>query len=118
MARKLTISTIKSRTKKRLQSLGIYRPEFDDLIEIYADSYLKYTVLSQKIDMESDAISESAAGTAKKNPMITEMENLRKDLLNYSDRLCLNPASYQKLAAPQQADQEGKLADIIKKLGE
>ena len=37
----------------------------------------------------------TAAGNPKKSGIVTAMETLRKDILAYSDRLCLNPKSLE-----------------------
>ena len=67
-----------------MESLGVYRKEFDPLIEIYASMMVQYKATEVTTNSKG-VVSE------KKSPLVQTLETLRKDILSYSDRLCLNP---------------------------
>lgn len=87
--------SIIDRTVKYMKSLGTYKVEYKQVIEIYADMLYQYNILSRKFEEEGfeDTVkTERSAG--KKNPTLASMENLRKDIGVYSDRLMLNAKTY------------------------
>lgn len=119
----MTKKKIKDDTIARMKALGVFKPEFEDAIDTYADLYFQYKNISKQFNKnikneekcKAVIVEYSAAGTAKQAPIIRTLENLRKDLLQYSDRLCLNPRIYQTLNI-QQDIKENNLAAILKKI--
>lgn len=91
MARKIiTAEGFKNQTKKEMKSLGIYKQEFDTIIEIYSGLLEQYTKLNLyyiKNDMNYEVYTES--GGTKKAPIVSTLEILRKDILNYAAQLGL-----------------------------
>ena len=82
-------------TKKAMDSLGVYKPEYDKLIEIYAGLLDQYEMLIVKHKAQDFAPTvTTAADGVKSNPVVKQLETLRKDILAYSDRLCLNPKAF------------------------
>ena len=73
-------SVIRSTTEK-MQILGTYRPEFDDLIARYAEMVEKYSKFAKKVKGDDDISTESAAGTSKLSPMVRVVSDLRRDIL-------------------------------------
>ena len=53
-------------------------------------------------------------GGAKKAPIVATLESLRKDILAYSDRLCLNPKSLENVTAEKTS--KSTLARVLSKL--
>lgn len=87
--------SIIDRTIKYMKSLGTYKVEYKQIIEIYADMLYQYNILSRKFeesDFETTVATERSGG--KKSPILATMENLRKDIGVYSDRLMLNAKTY------------------------
>ena len=95
MAKKAsTKETIAKNTVRDMQVLGVYKPEYDPLINVYADIYSQYLKANKQFEDSGYAYeTETAAGGTKKTAIVSALENLRKDILYYSDRLCLNPKS-------------------------
>lgn len=95
MAKKAsTKETIAKNTIRDMQNLGVYKPEYDPLINVYADIYSQYLRANKSFEEGGFVYeTETAAGGTKKTAMVSALENLRKDILSYSDRLCLNPKS-------------------------
>lgn len=84
--------TIAHNTRVAMKNLGVYRPEYEPLILIFAELSEQYKRLTAEFVKSGYAYSEKTAeGGTKKAPIVATLETLRKDILQYSDRLCLNP---------------------------
>lgn len=95
MAKKATTKeTIAKNTRRDMETLGIYKPEYDPLIDVYADLFSQYLFFMKEFESTGFQYeTETANGGSKKSAIVSTIETLRKDLLAYSDRLCLNPKS-------------------------
>jgi phage terminase small subunit len=112
-----SISVIRKHTINHMKNLGVYKDEYGKIVDIYAELVHQYDVLTQKFE-ESDFKFEvtTAQGGLKKSPIVSTLEVLRKDILAYSDRLCLNPKAKDavKVLVPRRSALEialEKLAD-------
>lgn len=117
MSRRVTTKeTIKRRTIRDMKDLGIHKPQYNRIIDIYAGLVHQY--LRANVEFEEGGYiytEETASGNPKKSSIVSTMENLRKDILQYSDRLGLTPKSFEALKA--EAEQErSTLADVLSKL--
>lgn len=84
--------TIKKNTISDMKKLGTYKPEYDAMIDVYAEIREQYERLTKAFkDSGYKYQEETADGGHKKAPIVATLENLRKDVLTYSDRLCLTP---------------------------
>ena len=114
--RATTKETIKRRTIRDMKDLGIHKPQYNRIIDIYAGLVEQYS--RAVIDFEESGYeyeTETAAGNPKKSSIVSTMENLRKDILQYSDRLGLTPKSFETLTA-ENKDKGSGLASILSKL--
>lgn len=105
-------SVIKSTTEK-MQILGTYKPEFDDLIARYAEMVEKYSKTAKKLKDDEDFSTKSAAGTSKLSPAVRVVSDLRRDILIMEDKLLLTPREYYKVFPPAV---EEKKSDRIKEI--
>lgn len=116
MAVKVTSKeTIKRRTIKDMRDLGIYKPQYNRLIDIYAGLVQQY--LQAVADFEASGYEyevPTGTGSTKKSGIVSTMENLRKDILQYSDRLCLNPKSLETVTA--ETGKTSVLSSVLKDL--
>lgn len=115
MARSPTKESIKRRTIDDMKSLGVHKPEYNRLIDIYSDLVHQYYLAMQ--DFEAGGFqyeTETAAGGTKKSAIVATLENLRKDILAYSDRLCLNPKALETVTA--ETATKSKLASVLSEL--
>lgn len=111
MARKATTKeTIAKNTKNDMKNLGVYKPEYDPLINVYADMMSQYLKANDEF-IEGGYVYEvpTASGNPKKSAIVATLENLRKDILTYSDRLCLNPKSLN--IEPPKKEEKGSPLD-------
>lgn len=87
--------SIKKRTIGYMKELGTYKTQYNQVIEVYADMLYQYNILSKKFEeMDFETMVETERSGGKKSPILTTMENLRKDIGTYSDRLMLNAKTY------------------------
>ena len=93
-------AAIKRETIKLMQSLGVYKPEYDPLIEIYAELREQYAALTREFVQSGYQYQVSTdQGGSKKAPIVAALESLRKDILAYADRLCLSPKALENVTA-------------------
>lgn len=108
--------TIRESTQKAMQKLGTFKPEYLPLIRIYSGLRAEYEKLRKEYDESGFRYAEpSGTGGNKKAPIVATLENLRKDILLYSDRLMLNPKAFSDQKAPQKK-QESPLAAALRGL--
>lgn len=116
MARLPTKETIKRATIADMKKLGVHKPEYNRMIDIYAELVEQYDIIRQEfIDGHYSYEVETDQGGKKKAPIVATLETLRKDILAYSDRLCLNPQS-MKTTKPDGGKKKSKLADALKSI--
>lgn len=107
MANVPTKGTIKRRTIEDMKSLGVHKPQYNRMIDLYAELVFQFLTLNKQFEDEGYQYeSYTAAGGAKKSPIVATLESLRKDILAYSDRLCLNPKSLENVTV----EKKGKSA--------
>ena len=103
-------------TKKAMDSLGVYKPEYDKLIEIYADLLDQYEMLIVKHKAQDFAPTvTTAADGVKSNPVAKQLETLRKDILAYSTALGLNPKAFDSMNI-KPAPMKSKLDNVMELL--
>ena len=107
--------SIKEKVVADMKGLGTYKPEYDALITIYSDLLAQYEQANQKfIASGYQYETETAAGGTKKSAIVATLENLRKDIIAYSDRLCLNPKSVETVTTEQTT--KSKLSSVLSAL--
>lgn len=115
MARVPTKETIKRRTIADMKELGVHKPQYNRLVDIYSELVYQFLKLNDEFEREGYQYeSYTAAGGAKKSPIVATLESLRKDILQYSDRLCLNPKSLENVTA--ETGKKSLLASVLKDL--
>jgi len=107
--------TVKRATIADMKKLGVYKPEYNRLISIYAELVEQYCLLTNEFKLGGYRCEiETGQGGAKKAPIVATLEALRKDILAYSDRLCLNPKALEAVTAEKAA--QSKLAQALQSL--
>src|SRR5690625_3482713 len=115
MAKVPTKETIKRRTITDMKKLGVHKPQYNRIVDLYSELVHQFLTLNQKFEEEGYVFeSFTAAGGAKKAPIVATLESLRKDILAYSDRLCLNPKSLETVTA--ETENKSTLAGVLSKL--
>ena len=83
--------TIKRRTISYMKELNTYKKQYNQLIEVYSDLLLQYYILTKQFeDSGYQVMIQTEKSDGKKSPILATLENLRKDIGTYSDRLMLN----------------------------
>ncbi|EAC6251983.1 terminase [Listeria monocytogenes] len=107
--------SIKERVIQDMKSLGVYKVEYDNIITIYCDLLNQYNDAQEKfIDSNYQYETSTAAGGTKKSAIVATLENLRKDIIAYSDRLCLNPKAIENITTENK--KQSSLADILSEM--
>jgi phage terminase small subunit len=105
--------TIKKNTISDMKKLGVYKPEYDRVIEIYSELCEQYELYTKQLKAQKYKCDEyTAAGGTKKSALISTVETLRKDILAYSDRLCLNPKSLGAITIDKNK-KKSKLTNVL-----
>src|SRR5699024_207781 len=116
MTRRVTTKeTIKRRTIRDMKDLGIHKPQYNRLIDIYAGlvhQYLRAVVEFEEGDYEY--VEMTAAGNPKKSSIVSTIENLRNYVLEYSERVGLNAKSLESITA--ETKEKSGLGEIVSKL--
>lgn len=97
-----TKATIRKQTVAEMKKLGVYKPEYDRIVSIYAGLWEQYYRLMDEYEQDGRyayAVS-TADGGEKKSPLVATIEALRRDILACSDRLMLNPKAERDQKAP------------------
>lgn len=110
-----TKATIKSQTVRDMKKLGVYRPEYDRIIDIYAGLWEQYHRLMKEYDtgQSYQYATSTSDGGEKKSPLVNTIEAVRRDILAYSDRLCINPKAEREGKAPAQG-KASKLEEALR----
>src|SRR5690625_3170966 len=115
MARRiLARDTIRRRTIEDMKKLEVYKKEYRDIIDVYVDAIDDYQIARRGCEGNGrQPERETAAAGTKKSGSVSAIEDLRQDILQYSDRLCLNPNTSKE----QEADKKttSTLADVLSK---
>lgn len=107
--------TVKDQTIRDMKALGIHKAEYNRIIDIYAELVAQYTQISAEFKRGGYQYESSTdQGGSKKSPIVLTLETLRKDILAYSDRLCLNPKALESVTAD--TGSKSKLADVLSRL--
>lgn len=95
-----TKETIKRRTIEDMKKLGVYKPQYNRLIDIYSELVFQFLTLNDEFERGGYRFEvETGLGGKKKAPIVATLENLRKDILAYSNQLCLNPKALENVTA-------------------
>lgn len=91
-----------SQTTRDMESLGIYKSQYDIPIKRYAEMRLQYEVLkSEWIDdgcnITEEYVNKSGATNIRKTAQYTALEMLRKELFEIENTLGLTPKGYKAI---------------------
>lgn len=96
-----------AKVKRQMEALGVYRIEFDPIIKLYCELTKQYAVLSKEFkDNEYRHSLETKDGAKKKDPLVSTLESMRKDILSYASQLGLTPAGLRKINEKVQAQKK------------
>ena len=103
-----TLETIRSNTIIEMRSLGIYKIEYNRVIDVYCSLYKRYLSVNKQIknmDYEGRTV------------LCISEENLRRDILKYANELGLTPTGLKKINEKGMGDKkESALAKALREL--
>ncbi len=96
------ISKIFKKTKKSLEELNIYRPQFEQVVKTYAEMKQQYNMLNRQFYKSGCKIVEeytnkAGATNMRKTALYLAMETMRKDIIYYENQLGLTPVAIKKI---------------------
>lgn len=107
-----------NRIVRYMKNMGTYEPEYRIVIDILAGMLAQYEQFEEEFEDGGGALTEEHTNKAgavneRKKPVYTAMENLRKDIATYSDKLYLNPKAIgdYKTVKP-----DGGLVNVLEEL--
>ena len=106
-----------TKVRQAMESLGVYKKEFDPVIAIYCEMQEQYRELSDRYEKGGYEFSETTASGSKKAPIVTTLESLRRDILAYSSQLGLTPAGLKKIKDDMREEKdENPLAAALREM--
>lgn len=112
MTKRATKETIKRATIADMKALGVYKPQYNRIIDVYSELVEQYGKITEIfVDSKYKFQEITADGGYKKAPIVATLETLRKDILAYSDRLCLNPKAIETVTLEK--PNKSKLAQVL-----
>lgn len=114
-----TKNTIKKQVIKHMKDLGVYKPEYKTTIDIFVGMLHQYETFEEQFEesgykIEEEYTNKAGATNMRKTPLFSAMEKLRMDIATYSNLLCLNPKSLEKVTTEKQ--NKSKLASVLSEL--
>lgn len=79
-----------------MKALGLYKPEFEPILKDYAKLREQYSELTKRFENSNYDYAETTQSGSKKDPIVTTLESLRKDILAYASQLGLTPQGLLK----------------------
>lgn len=111
--------TIVDQTRKYMKAQGTYHISFSRLLSVYGDTLHQFYFLQREWE-ESGYKTHIISGenSVKKNPLVDQLNTLRKDVISLSDRLMLNPKSTAvELSKTNGNSVDNPMAEFLKKSG-
>lgn len=108
-------SAAKKFVKQDMKMLGVYKQEFDGIIDLYSDMVAQYNLAWEEF-LESGCVAEckTKAGGVRKTAALTTMEELRRQIGVYADRLCITPKMHKQEEQKAGSKLEQVFAEIEK----
>ena len=117
MAKPKSKATIKKKTIEDMKALGVYKESYNKMVEIYSEIVEQYNRLTLEFEENGYKYEVSTdQGGTKKSPIVATLETLRKDILAYSDRLCLNPKAIENVTTTKK--KKSALAEALQEMNE
>ena len=116
MARQKT--TIRKQVIENMKELGIYKKEYRATIDIFVDMVHQYEAFTEEFEasgykVQEEYTNKAGATNMRKTPIYSAIEKLRMDISTYSNLLCLNPKSLEKVTT--ESNNASKLASVLSK---
>lgn len=108
--------------KTRMEALGVYKPQYGELIERTAKLYVKLDRLEKQMKQLGDEMlveytNKAGATNLVLNPCIREIEKTYDGLLVHERELGLTPAAMKKISGEIDArKEESPLVKVLKEL--
>lgn len=109
--------------KADMQSLGTYKPEFDRVIEIYAQVYIEYLVIGDQwrrsgYQVTEEYTNKAGATNKQQSTLYKTVQQAREKLQYYESCLGLTPAALKRIneKLDNRAGKGSKLDEVLDKI--
>ena len=102
--------------KKSMVNLGTYKVDFEPTIKITVELVEQYEYFTELFKESGYDYQEQTQTGTKKAPIVTTLESLRKDILQYYAQLGLTPSGLQKLRSVADKKPGSQLGEILRGL--
>lgn len=96
-------------TKADMKVLGIYKPQFDPIINVYAETLYQYNETNKRYLKGGMKNQTKTSGGMKTSPIVGILTNLKKEIITYSDRLGLTPKALDSIKNAQEEEKKTRL---------
>lgn len=114
-----TEESIQQMVTRHMKRMGTHDVSFNRLIKMYARTLRQYYLLDKEWEEQCyRTYIISGESSVKKNPIMDQINTLRKDIMALSDRLMLNPKTMANdLLKNKEDNSENPLLDFLSKNG-
>ncbi len=120
---RLTVRQYQNDIVRKMEAIGVYRPEFEQSITMLAKMLHDYDDTEKSFSDTGAGIvirytNKSGATNAVKNPYYLALEGLRVSILEYLKELGLTPSALKKInEASMKPKRKSALAEALKTIG-
>ena len=104
--------------KRDMEKLGTYKAEFDDAIKIYVHMKVQYDAIFQRWVKGGMKSKVKSSGGYKRSPEVAQLEELRKQMITYSDRLGLTPKALDTIKNNVNVNAHTGLEESLKEISD
>lgn len=110
----LNEKTILDQTRAVMKNQNTYNSSYNRILKLYASTMHQFLLLNkqwQDSGYETYIVTEN--GGVKKNPLLDQLNVLRKDVITLSDRLLLNPKTAKEIAKIEPPPKKSVFASLL-----
>ena len=110
----LNEKTILDQTRTIMKKQNTYNSSYNRILKLYATTLHQFLLLNkqwQDDGYQTYIVTDN--GGIKKNPLLDQLNVLRKDVITLSDRLMLNPKTAKEVAKIEEPPKKSVFANLL-----
>lgn len=110
----LNEKTILDQTRAIMKKQNTYNSSYNRILKLYATTLHQFLLLNRQWqDSGYQTYITTDNGGIKKNPLLEQLNVLRKDVITLSDRLMLNPKTAKEIAKIEPPPKKSVFANLL-----
>ena len=110
----LNEKTILDQTRMIMKNKNTYDSSYNRILKLYATTLHQFLLLNKQAqDSGYETYITTDNGGIKKNPLLEQLNVLRKDVITLSDRLMLNPKTAKEVAKIEPPPKKSVFANLL-----